>query len=141
MFFLFGSLSLRLNRPLFNVDSTEVAERIVASCVPTYKWHTTVCAKPDLYGLVWITTTLVFALSVVGNVAKWLTFKATSDVMVWIFDFTKVFIHSLVLIISSTLLIAMAGHVCGVSALHLCYFDSLYPLGIPAVSPNPLSHH
>ncbi|KAG4181378.1 hypothetical protein ERO13_A10G223500v2 [Gossypium hirsutum] len=43
-------------------------------------------ANPDLYGLIWITTTLVFMLSCFGNFATYLMQKHTDGTTTWSFD-------------------------------------------------------
>ncbi|ERN08052.1 hypothetical protein AMTR_s00012p00263140 [Amborella trichopoda] len=43
-------------------------------------------ANPDLYGPVWISTTLVFMLAALGNCATYLMLKRTSSETLWSFD-------------------------------------------------------
>jgi hypothetical protein len=53
---------------LFDVDTVQVLDRIFRSCVPFRKNFFESCGlRPDLYGTVWVSATLVFVLAAAGN--------------------------------------------------------------------------
>jgi protein YIPF1/2 len=74
----------------FNIDTSEVVERIYKSVVPrkvtsTYlKTHLGV--NPDLYGPFWITATLIFAIGISGNIANFFQHDHNSDFK-WHYNF------------------------------------------------------
>ncbi|KAJ0262384.1 Protein YIP [Hirschfeldia incana] len=71
----------------FNVDTDVVLNRLMSSLYPTSgDFFNKIDANPDLYGLVWICTTLVFVLSSFGNCATYLVKKRTDGVAPWVFD-------------------------------------------------------
>ncbi|KAK8334290.1 hypothetical protein V6Z12_A10G260100 [Gossypium hirsutum] len=71
----------------FNVDTDVVINRLISSFHPTAgDFFNKIEANPDLYGLIWITTTLVFMLSCFGNFATYLMQKHTDGTTTWSFD-------------------------------------------------------
>ncbi|KAG8480199.1 hypothetical protein CXB51_024899 [Gossypium anomalum] len=71
----------------FNVDTDVVINRLISSLHPTAgDFFNKIEANPDLYGLIWITTTLVFMLSCFGNFATYLMQKHTDGTTTWSFD-------------------------------------------------------
>lgn len=71
----------------FNVDTDVVLNRLMSSLYPTSgDFFSKIDANPDLYGLVWICTTLVFVLSSLGNCATYLVKKRTNSEAPWVFD-------------------------------------------------------
>ncbi|MFQ6647054.1 hypothetical protein Gotur_019527 [Gossypium turneri] len=71
----------------FNVDTDVVINRLISSFHPTAgDFFNKIEANPDLYGLMWITTTLVFMLSCFGNFATYLMQKHTDGTTTWSFD-------------------------------------------------------
>lgn len=59
---------------LFDVDTVQVLDRIFRSCVPFRKNFFESCGlRPDLYGTVWVSATLVFVLAAAGNFANFVT--------------------------------------------------------------------
>lgn len=71
----------------FNVDTDVVLNRLMSSLYPTTgDFFSKIDANPDLYGLVWICTTLVFVLSSLGNCATYLVKKRTDSEAPWVFD-------------------------------------------------------
>jgi len=61
--------------------------RLMSSLYPTSgDFFNKIDANPDLYGLVWICTTLVFVLASLGNCATYLVKKRTDSNAPWIFD-------------------------------------------------------
>ncbi|KAF8086137.1 hypothetical protein N665_0634s0022 [Sinapis alba] len=72
----------------FDVDTDVVVNRLMSSLYPTNgDFFNKIDANPDMYGLVWICTTLVFVLSSLGNCATYLVKKRTdSEGAPWVFD-------------------------------------------------------
>ncbi|XP_039034079.1 protein YIPF1 homolog [Hibiscus syriacus] len=71
----------------FNVDTDVVINRLTSSFYPTAgDFFSKIDANPDLYGHIWITTTLVFMLSSFGNFATYLMKKRTDGTTSWSFD-------------------------------------------------------
>ncbi|TPX68413.1 hypothetical protein SpCBS45565_g03108 [Spizellomyces sp. 'palustris'] len=56
----------------FNVDTTDVGQRIVATVIPKQKFADVLGTNPDLYGPFWIATTVIFALFATSTVAGFL---------------------------------------------------------------------
>ncbi|CAG9133055.1 unnamed protein product [Plutella xylostella] len=73
----------------FDVQTSEVIERIISSVVPTKVsssyFDDRIKAKPDLYGPVWISVTLIFTIAVSGNIASYL--QNVNSAMHWRYDF------------------------------------------------------
>ncbi|KAG0585986.1 hypothetical protein M758_2G053700 [Ceratodon purpureus] len=74
-------------RPYFNVDTSEVVERIRDSLFP-FKgdFVEKTSHNPDMYGPFWICSTLVFVTAALGNFAAYLSTNADS----WHYDVNKV---------------------------------------------------
>ncbi|KAJ0259504.1 Protein YIP [Hirschfeldia incana] len=71
----------------FDVDTDVVVNRLMSSLYPTTgDFFNKIDANPDMYGLVWICTTLVFVLSSLGNCATYLVKKRTDSEAPWVFD-------------------------------------------------------
>ncbi|CAI0443345.1 unnamed protein product [Linum tenue] len=71
----------------FNVDTDIVVNRLMSSFYPIGgDFFSKIDANPDLYGLVWIATTLVFLLSALGNCATYLILKHADSSASWSFD-------------------------------------------------------
>ncbi|XP_043701997.1 protein YIPF1 homolog isoform X2 [Telopea speciosissima] len=71
----------------FNVDTDTVLERIMSSLNPLGgTFFSKIDANPDLYGLVWISTTLVFVIALLGNCATYLIRKQNDSSTSWSFD-------------------------------------------------------
>ncbi|XP_060531175.1 protein YIPF1 isoform X2 [Cylas formicarius] len=66
--------NMRYYQKFFDVDTSDVLERILASITP--KWDNSLKhhlrTKPDLYGPFWISVTLIFTLAISGNVVSYL---------------------------------------------------------------------
>lgn len=73
----------------FDVNTEEVKQRILWSMVPSlgknYLEHY-IKPNPDLYGPIWICTTLIFTIAVSGNVANYLQY-APHGTYHWRYDF------------------------------------------------------
>lgn len=97
--------SLEYYQKFFDVDSREVMDRIVASITP--KWDSTLKhhlrTKPDLYGPLWISVTLVFTIAISGNIANYLQ-HANSIKYHWRYDFHLVSYAATVICLYVTLL-------------------------------------
>lgn len=81
----------------FNVDTADVAARIAFSSVPlSDKFFDKLNRNPDLYGPLWISSTVVFMLAATGNFADWLTSASQRGMAAALadhsltYDFTKV---------------------------------------------------
>lgn len=74
----------------FNVDTSEVVERIYKSVVPRkvtsnyLKTHLGV--NPDMYGPFWITATLIFTMGISGNIANFFQHDHSGDFK-WHYNF------------------------------------------------------
>ncbi|CAH0560666.1 unnamed protein product [Brassicogethes aeneus] len=71
----------------FDIDTQDVIDRIIASVTPkrdnSLKHH--LRHKPDLYGPIWISITLIFTIAISGNVANYLQ-NANTNIH-WKYDF------------------------------------------------------
>ena len=57
----------------FNIDTEEIKERLISSIIPlNNKFYNLVEPKPDLYGTIWIYTTLIFVISASASLTKYL---------------------------------------------------------------------
>ncbi|KAH7855562.1 hypothetical protein Vadar_026270 [Vaccinium darrowii] len=82
-----GWFSISLYTPYFNVDTDIVLNRLMSSLYPINgDFFNKVNANPDLYGLIWIATTLVFVIASLGNCATYLMEKRSDTSTSWSFD-------------------------------------------------------
>ncbi|CAN0909570.1 Protein YIPF1 homolog [Linum grandiflorum] len=82
-----GVFSVSSYTQYFNVDTDIVINRLMSSFYPIGgDFFSKIHANPDLYGLVWISTTLVFLLASLGNCATYLMMKRTDSSASWSFD-------------------------------------------------------
>ncbi|KAI3851806.1 hypothetical protein MKX03_034161 [Papaver bracteatum] len=71
----------------FDVDTDVVLDRIKSSFYPHHgDFFTKIDGNPDLYGLIWISTTLVFVVAAFGNCATYLMDKSSNSKTTWNFD-------------------------------------------------------
>lgn len=74
----------------FDVHTNEVVERIISSVLPQKVsrnyFDEKIKGKPDLYGPIWISVTLIFTIAVSGNIASYLQ-NANSKGFLWRYDF------------------------------------------------------
>ncbi|TMW68842.1 hypothetical protein Poli38472_006310 [Pythium oligandrum] len=83
--------SLAFYQPYFDVDTSDVQERLVRALLPFKKspsFNELVTKAPDAYGPVWLSTTLIFCLASCSNVASYLDFEG--DRKEWSYDFSRV---------------------------------------------------
>jgi hypothetical protein len=83
-------LSPAFYRACFDVDETDVLSRVRGALWPFRPQHTfleLIAQKPDLYGPVWLSASLVFMIAVGFNMASWLNFRASVAVTPWEYDF------------------------------------------------------
>ncbi|KAF7816392.1 protein YIPF1-like protein isoform X1 [Senna tora] len=86
-----GVFSISSYTQYFNVDTDLVLNRLISSMNPAAgDFFTKIDANPDLYGLIWISTTLVFVLAALGNLATYLMQKRTDKSTSWSFDVSYV---------------------------------------------------
>ncbi|XP_076889415.1 uncharacterized protein LOC143540160 isoform X2 [Bidens hawaiensis] len=81
-----GTFSVSSYIQYFNVDTDDVVNRLTSSLYPTGDFFRKIEANPDLYGLIWISTTLVFVIASFGNCATYLTSRKTDSSISWSFD-------------------------------------------------------
>ncbi|XP_057441904.1 uncharacterized protein LOC130733685 [Lotus japonicus] len=75
----------------FNIDTDDVITRLISSLNPVAgDFFSKIDANPDLYGLVWISTTLVFILASLGNLGTYLMQKHADKSSSWSFDVSYV---------------------------------------------------
>ncbi|KAJ6987157.1 protein YIPF1 [Populus alba x Populus x berolinensis] len=82
-----GVFSISSYMQYFNVDTDIVVNRLMSSFYPIGgDFFSKIDANPDLYGLVWVSTTLIFVLASLGNLATYLIQKRTDHKSSWSFD-------------------------------------------------------
>ncbi|GJV37196.1 protein YIPF1 [Tanacetum coccineum] len=81
-----GTFSISSYTQYFNVDTDDVVNRLTSSLYPTGDFFRKIEANPDLYGLIWISTTLVFVIASLGNCATYLMSKKGNSSVSWSFD-------------------------------------------------------
>ena len=83
--------SIKYYQPLFDVDTVQVLNRIKGSLLPRPKgaFFELVAANPDLYGPFWISTTLIFAMAITGNLASYFAFVPTPETPIWKYNFNQ----------------------------------------------------
>ncbi|KAJ1400973.1 Yip1 domain [Sesbania bispinosa] len=82
-----GVFSVSSYSQYFNVDTDDVVTRLISSLNPVGgDFFSKIDANPDLYGLIWISTTLVFVLASLGNLATFLMQKHADNSTSWSFD-------------------------------------------------------
>uniref|UniRef100_A0A5B7B2A6 Protein YIP n=1 Tax=Davidia involucrata TaxID=16924 RepID=A0A5B7B2A6_DAVIN len=86
-----GVFSISSYTQYFNVDTDIVLNRLMSSLYPiSGDFFSKIDANPDLYGLVWISTTLVFVIASLGNCATYLMRKSSDSSTSWSFDVSYV---------------------------------------------------
>lgn len=86
-----GFFSISSYTQYFNVDTDIVLNRILSSFYPIGgDFFSKIDANPDLYGLIWISTTLIFVIASLGNCATYLMRKRTDITTAWSFDVSYV---------------------------------------------------
>ncbi|KAI5434357.1 hypothetical protein KIW84_021273 [Lathyrus oleraceus] len=82
-----GFFSVSSYSQYFNVDTDAVMTRLISSLNPVGgDFFSKIDANPDLYGLIWISTTLIFVLASLGNLATFLMHKHADSGTSWSFD-------------------------------------------------------
>ncbi|XP_059628077.1 uncharacterized protein LOC132270889 [Cornus florida] len=82
-----GVFSISSYTQYFNVDTDVVLNRLMSSLYPVNgDFFSKIDANPDLYGLIWISTTLVFVIASLGNCATYLMQKRSDSSSSWSFD-------------------------------------------------------
>ncbi|XP_028167497.1 protein YIPF2 [Ostrinia furnacalis] len=81
--------SIKYYQKYFDVHTNEVVERIISSVLPQKVsrnyFDERIKGKPDLYGPVWISVTLIFTIAVSGNIASYL--QNTNKAVEWRYNF------------------------------------------------------
>ncbi|CAG8105462.1 unnamed protein product [Penicillium olsonii] len=65
--------SLHYYEQFFDVDTNEVLRRCVATLYPRTNFLDVLEGRPDLYGPIWIATTVVVILFLTGTISQWLS--------------------------------------------------------------------
>ncbi|KAI9995856.1 hypothetical protein PInf_012924 [Phytophthora infestans] len=87
---LCGCFSLAFYQPYFNVDTSDVQQRLMRALVPFKKDPTfaeLALKSPDAYGPFWLSTTLIFCLASCSNAASFLDYEGNADE--WSYDFSR----------------------------------------------------
>jgi hypothetical protein len=86
-----GFFSVHAYRPYFNVDTSDVVERIIDSVFPFRgDFVEKTSHNPDMYGPFWICSTLVFLTAALGNLAAYLAHKTSDGDGAWHYDINTV---------------------------------------------------
>lgn len=86
-----GVFSISSYVQYFNVDTDIVLNRLMSSLYPlSGDFFSKIDANPDLYGLIWVSTTLVFVIAALGNCATYLMQKRSDSSTSWSFDVSYV---------------------------------------------------
>ncbi|KAI9002297.1 Yip1-domain-containing protein [Gaertneriomyces semiglobifer] len=64
-----GFWTVEYYQKYFNVNTTDVGQRILATLIPRQRFTDALGSNPDLYGPFWISTTVIFSLFVTSSVA------------------------------------------------------------------------
>eukprot|EP00039_Didymoeca_costata_P030525 m.30005 g.30005 ORF g.30005 m.30005 type:complete len:114 (-) comp8162_c0_seq1:52-393(-) len=84
--------TLDFYKRFFDVDTEQVLFRIRSSCWPIHnKFLSQIQGKGDLYGPIWIGTTLIFVVAMVGNIVDWKDSFERNEQDAWKYDFNKGF--------------------------------------------------
>ncbi|KAK3001838.1 hypothetical protein RJ639_020905 [Escallonia herrerae] len=81
-----GVFSISSYTQYFNVDTDVVMNRLTSSLFPSGDFFSKIDANPDLYGPVWISTTLIFVVASLGNCATYMMRKRSDSSTSWSFD-------------------------------------------------------
>ncbi|KAL8119684.1 hypothetical protein AgCh_016974 [Apium graveolens] len=105
-----GVFSISSYMQYFNVDTDIVLNRVTSSLFPNGDFFSKIDANPDLYGLVWISTTLVFLIASLGNCATYLMLKTSDINNSWSFDvnyvnMAAVYVYGYALVVPLLLLV------------------------------------
>ena len=86
--------SMEFYQQFFDVDDHEVKDRILSAMMPRPRrsfLEDVLKRKPDLYGPIWICTTLVISVAVTGNLASYIQMAWSGETNFhWQYDFHKV---------------------------------------------------
>lgn len=85
-----GPFSIRYYAPYFDVSTSQVRHRIQAAVLPRPRgaFFSMIEPNPDLYGPFWISTTLIFAMAMTGNLASFFSFTPDAASPEWHYDFS-----------------------------------------------------
>ncbi|KAK4764718.1 hypothetical protein SAY86_025808 [Trapa natans] len=82
-----GVFSITSYTQYFNIDTDVVLNRLMGSLSPIDgSFFSKIVVNPDIYGPIWISTTLVFMLASLGNWATYLMEKHAGKGSSWTFD-------------------------------------------------------
>ncbi|AQK86426.1 Integral membrane Yip1 family protein [Zea mays] len=100
-----GYFNVASYAPYFNVDTDVVVDRLISSVYPMDGFYRKIDANPDMYGPLWITTTLIFMLAVF---VFWITPKSCS-ILVYVGLFS-VYLHTCICTFAYSCGISSMGH-------------------------------
>ena len=67
-------MEFRFYQPFFDVDQEEIKRRLKCAIIPLKpEFFSVIGTNPDLWGPVWITTTIIFLLFAAGNLSNYLS--------------------------------------------------------------------
>ncbi|KAJ3400386.1 hypothetical protein CcCBS67573_g04378 [Chytriomyces confervae] len=72
----------------FDVDSSDVAQRIIAALIPRDSFMDKISANPDLYGPFWIPTTVIFSLFISSFIAGSINSYLSDSSKEYVYDMT-----------------------------------------------------
>lgn len=135
---LLGFLTVEFYQPYFNVTTNDVRERIISSINPIKpRFFEITNSNPDLYGPVWIYTTLVLVLAATGNFSQQeydYSFVPTAALLIYGYGFIFPIILTILLKVFGSNTISYVHTIC-------CYGYSLtvfIPAFILAAIPVPI---
>ena len=79
-----SKFSVSYYRQFFNVDTTDVIQRILMGINPLDKKFFTTANPPDLYGPIWVTVSVCFIALLFGNLSAWIQLGSE-----WHFSFSR----------------------------------------------------
>jgi len=126
-------------RRFSNIDTKEFLLRLANTFVPVKSFYSLTQTNPDLYGLIWITTSLVFAVAAASNFASYLTHAINNDTKSWTYDFAKLTIGAATIYIYALVVPFLVWVACKLwleleptVVHHYCIFGYSFSAFIPA---------
>ncbi|TDH64898.1 uncharacterized protein CCR75_000648 [Bremia lactucae] len=85
-----GCFSLAFYQPYFNVDTSDIQQRLMRALLPFMKdpaFSELALESPDAYGPFWLSVTLIFFLASCSNAASFLDYEGNRND--WSYDFSR----------------------------------------------------
>jgi len=136
----------------FNVDTKDVMDRILCTIIPKESFFNKIDANPDLYGPVWISTTVILTLFVTSCIAKTLVTYLNDNKgdAKYIYDFSLLSFATVTVYTYIGIVPLVVWFLCKYFAISLGLIDlyclygyglSLWiPAAVFAILPNSLLH-